>query len=180
MPPRPQPRSLPDTIDYLPQKPVIPGVVEDVDSRGCPPLVATLRIIADRTEAYKDVKYGQDKTKCFPAYRYWQDVIECLSTTPERGTSLGTPQLRGYWRRNFEVVSEQENPIFPTLSSNGRTDNRQTDLNGEKVVWTKPDKKYIITKERIHQVLVWAHVFTEHGGRDKTYDLVRKFYATDK
>ena len=115
MPPRTQPRSLPNTIDYISQRPVNPGVVEDVDAPGCPPLEATLRIIGERTEAYKDVKYGQDKTKCFPTHSYWKDVIACLSTSREESTSLGTPQLRGNWRRNFEVVSEHEKHILPIL-----------------------------------------------------------------
>ncbi|MCJ1377189.1 hypothetical protein MMC17_000281 [Xylographa soralifera] len=137
----------------------------------------TMRAIAAHIESKSKTKYGEEKTALFPTAQQIAEIKAFLETVPL------TKEATTFLPRNLKVkgkgegVGEKDGKSGPGAQWRfGTRDKYRLDEAG--IVWATGLKGgYVVPREQIHNVLVWAHGQTQHGGRDRMYNLIKEHYC---
>jgi hypothetical protein len=124
-------------------------------------------------------KAGPDKLKVFPLASYIAKMRKVL----EEGTDAKRPEgdepakfasFKHDTLKNFYIVSSP--PMIKSwIRRRCETDIVQSNDDGA-VYRRDAEGGYQVPREKVHQVLVWAHHVTGHTGRDKMYPFIKKHY----
>ncbi|MCJ1319363.1 hypothetical protein MMC15_004699 [Xylographa vitiligo] len=134
----------------------------------------TMRVIAEHMENKSTTKYGAGKSALFPTADQIAEVKAFLQTIPE------SEEARSFCPKSLQGDGG--------VQKTGRNDPAAQWRYGKKekfrldefgLVWATGDTKggYVVPREQIHNVLVWAHRQTMHGGRDTMYALIKDHYC---
>ncbi|MCJ1399164.1 hypothetical protein MMC11_002366 [Xylographa trunciseda] len=142
---------------------------------GMPTWTETMKAIEEHVKGKSTTKYGDDKTALFPTVAQVSDIKVYLQMLERNeDTKRHCPQsLRGEGRGEGEAEGKNEAAAQWRFSTKSKYE-----LGVGGYVWSKGLKRgYVVPREQMHKVLVWAHMETGHGGRDKMYNLIKKRYC---
>ncbi|MCJ1391477.1 hypothetical protein MMC18_004341 [Xylographa bjoerkii] len=139
----------------------VPQIADDVlqmavPGNEMPTYDVTMRMIDEHVENTSTTKYGNEKAALFPTAAQIAGVREYLEKVNREGTAEGTSdtsQWRFGMKRKYEL---DESGMVCAMGIKGG---------------------YVVPREQIHNVLVWAHTQTGHGGRDRMYNLIKSHYC---
>jgi hypothetical protein len=125
------------------------------------------------------IKSGKDKLKVFPLASYIAKMRKVLeegrdAKRPEMDEPAKFASFKYDTLNNYYIVSTT--PTIKSWVRRGRkTDMVQSDEDGA-VYRRHAEGGYQVPREKVHQVLVWAHHTTSHTSRDNMYLLIKKYY----
>ncbi|KAI9299649.1 hypothetical protein BJ944DRAFT_172085, partial [Cunninghamella echinulata] len=110
-------------------------------------------------QTYLNNLSSKKRDKALVSQQQYRLILKVLQEP--KNTSISTAQFRFWVKKMFQLV-------VPPPS-------RHNSNNGEPIVYH--DQKPVAIKERIYDILLWAHRQSHHGGRDKTSALVRRKFS---
>ncbi|GAA5918048.1 hypothetical protein JCM6882_008156 [Rhodosporidiobolus microsporus] len=111
----------------------------------------TLEQFEEEVEKYLQGLHPSKRAKALMT-RDLYDNIRFILAHPGN-TSVGDPQLRFWARQRFQVVTKLDGPVLVH------------------------EKRQVVTRDRLYEVLCEAHEVSAHGGRDKTFSIIKRKYS---
>ncbi|MCJ1285374.1 hypothetical protein MMC26_004714 [Xylographa opegraphella] len=139
-----------------------------------PTLDNTMNLIRAHIESKSETKYGAAKSSLFPTAEHIAEIKAFLETIPL------TEEARSFCPKSLQVEggAKQNGKSDPAAQwRHGKSEKYRLDDAG--IVWATGESKggYVVPREQVHNVLVWAHHTTGHGGRDPMYTLIKRHYC---
>ncbi|MCJ1433862.1 hypothetical protein MMC27_003227 [Xylographa pallens] len=145
---------------------------------GLPSRDDTMEAIAAYTESKSTTKYGAGKSALFPTAEQIAEIKAFLETLP------GSEEARSFCPKSLIGEGNGEEAAKKNGSSDSAAQWRfgtksKYHLDDFGIVFATGENKggYMVPREHVHDVLVWAHRQTGHGGRDKMYAEIKKHYC---